>query len=435
VEERDLLDEQTYKRARAEESVWRRAKDARVSRKRMLQLLASAAGAAIAAKSNAEAGAQGATSSPGFDIEGETGDFDQYSNWFKKLTPNEYFINHGHAREMRWDKARELDFKVPNDLFYLQNHFPTPEIDVGSFRLTVHGDAVTRPLSLSYDELQAMPSTTITRAIECGENGRVFFAKQFRMQMDGTQWGLGAVGVADFTGVRLSEVLERAGLTPGARDVMPIGLDTPADKMHLSARPMPLSKAMADDTLLIYGMNGQDLPPDHGFPLRALVPGWIGPASIKWVGEIQVSEQPLLSLFNTEYGVMVGPDYPPEPPSTIGQVVTFQNVKSSFELAWNAAIPSGRMTLTGRSWSGRGSIAGVDVSVDGGKTYQAARLRDPNLPQTWTRWQIDWDAKPGRYNLRARATDSLGNTQPDQEVYNQHGYLYGAVVDHPVVVF
>jgi hypothetical protein len=140
VEERDLLDEQTYRRSRAEESVWRRAKAARVSRKRMLQLLASAAGAAIGAKTNG-AGAQAATGGPGFDIEGETGDFGQYSNWFKKLTPNEYFIDHGHAREMRWDKARDLDFTVPNDLFYLQNHFPTPQVDIGDYRLTVTGEA------------------------------------------------------------------------------------------------------------------------------------------------------------------------------------------------------------------------------------------------------------------------------------------------------
>jgi sulfane dehydrogenase subunit SoxC len=435
VEERDLLDEQTYRQVRAEESLWRRARSARVSRKRMLQLLASAAGAAVALRKPPPLRAQQTATGTGFDIEGETGDFDQYANWFVKPTPNDYFINHGHAREMRWDRASELDYTVPNDLFYLQSHFPTPQVDISTYTLTVHGDAVTNPLSLSYDDILAMPSTTITRSIECGENGRVFYAKQFRMQMDGTQWGLGAIGVAEFTGVRLSEVLQRAQLTLGARDVMPVGLDTPPDKMHLSARPMPLSKAMADDTLLIYRMNGESLPPDHGHPLRALVPGWIGPASIKWVGEIQVSEQPLLSFYNTIYGVMVGPDYPPEPPSTSGQIATFQNVKSSFELAWNAAIPTGPVRLTGRSWSGRGSIARVDVSLDGGRTYQPARLREPNVPQTWTRWELPWNAQPGRYNLRAMATDSLGNMQPDQEPYNLHGYLYGAVVDHPVVVF
>src|SRR5205085_2165329 len=142
-------------------------------------------------------------------------------------------------------------------------------------------------------------------------------------------------------------------------------------------------------------------------------------------GSIEVSETPLLSLFNTEYGVMVGPDYPPVPPSTIGQVVTFQNVNSAFELAWNGALPAGPQRLTGRSWSGRAAIARVEVSVDGGRTYQAAQLLDPNLPQAWTRWEIDWNPKPGQYKLRARATDTLGNTQPNQEPYNLHGYLYG----------
>lgn len=436
MDERDLLDEQTYRQARVEESLWRWAKNARVSRKRVLQILASAAGSALALRTSPPARAQQPQTGPGFDVSGENGDFDQYSDWFSKLTPDEYFISHGHSREMRWEKARDIGYTVPNEMFYLQNHFPTPQIDPSTYTLTVHGDGVSNPLTLSYNDLLALPSTTITRSQECGENGRVFFAKQFRMQFDGTQWGLGAIGVADWTGVRLSEILQRAGITAGARDVMPVGLDTPANDMeHLSARPMPVSKAMMDDTLLVYGMNGDMLPADHGFPVRAFLPGWTGIANIKWVGEIRVSEQPLLSLYNTEYGVMIGPDYPPTPPSTLGEIATLRNVKSSFELPWNAALPAGAVRLTGRSWSGKGSIAKVEVSTDGGQTYQQVPLKDPNLSQTWVRWELNWNATPGRYNLRARATDSMGNVQPELEKFNQHGYSYGGVVDHPVTIF
>jgi DMSO/TMAO reductase YedYZ molybdopterin-dependent catalytic subunit len=436
LEERDLLDEQTYHKARAEESLWRWAHSARVSRKRVLQILAGATGAPLAQRAAPRSQAQDAASGTGFDVRGETGDYQQYSGWFAKPTPDDYFISHGHSREMRWDKAAGVGFTIPNEMFYLQNHFPTPHIDPSTWTLNVFGDGASNPVTFSYNDILSMPSTTITRSQECGENGRVFFVKQFNMQFDGAQWGLGAIGVAEWTGVRLSEILQRAGITPGAVDVMPIGLDAPHnDLVRMVARPMPVSKAMAEDTLLVYQMNGEILPPDHGYPLRAFLPGWTGIANIKWVGSIQVSETPLLSLFNTEYGVMIGPDYPITPPSTVGMPATFRNVKSSFELTWNAVLPAGTTRLTGRSWSGYASMAKVEVSTDGGQTYQPVDLSDPNPTQTWVRWSLMWNATPGRYNLRARATDSMGHVQPEMEKFNEHGYSCGGVVDHPVTVF
>lgn len=212
-----------------------------------------------------------------------------------------------------------------------------PRIDPAAYRLRVHGDAVEREVAFSLDDLKKLPSVTLPRAIECGENGRVFFAIQYKKQMDGAQWRLGGIGVADWTGVPMRAVLERAGIKPGARDVMPVGLDGGQDFRNLSARPMPLDRALADDTLLVYGMNGQELPADHGGPVRTVVSGWIGPASIKWTGRIEVSSKVLVSIFNTEYGVMVGPDYPPQPPFP-GVVATWQSVKSSFELPWNTTL-------------------------------------------------------------------------------------------------
>ena len=207
---------------------------------------------------------------------------------------------------------------------------------------------------------------------------------------------------------------------------MPEGLDQKRVK-----RPMPIDKALADDTLLVYAMNGQPLPPDHGFPVRVLVPGWVGIAHIKWVGRIDVSEEPLYSEYNTQKYVLIGPDYGAQPPAR-GPMLTTQKVKSAFELPWNGEVPSGRRLLRGRSWSGEGRIAKVDVSLDGGQAWQPARLREPNIDRAWVRWDVDWDARPGTHRLQARATDNHGNTQPDRIPLNDEGYAHWAVVTHAV---
>jgi DMSO/TMAO reductase YedYZ molybdopterin-dependent catalytic subunit len=210
---------------------------------------------------------------------------------------------------------------------------------------------------------------------------------------------------------------------------MPVGLD-----QLMVRRPMPLAKAMADDTLLVFGMNGQDLPPDHGAPVRALVPGWIGVANVKWVGRIEVSEEPLLSDWNTISYVLLGPGYQPDGPHK-GPVITTQVVKSALELPWPAQLPFGRQTLHGRSWSGQGRIATVEYQIEGEPPgWHPARLEPPNEPTAWVRWSFDWDAHPGQTGIRVRATDDRGNTQPDTVPFNQQGYLYGAVVSHPVKI-
>jgi DMSO/TMAO reductase YedYZ molybdopterin-dependent catalytic subunit len=222
-------------------------------------------------------------------------------------------------------------------------------------------------------------------------------------------------------------VLERAGVKKGARDVMPEGLDELKVR-----RPIPLAKAMADDTLLVYGMNGEDLPADHGGPVRALVPGWIGVANVKWVGRIEVSTQPLLSDWNTTSYVLLGPGYAPEGPA-MGPVLTTQPVKSALELPWPATLPAGPQTIRGRSWSGAGRIAKVECRIDDGP-WQAARIEGSNEPLAWARWSLGWDATPGAHTVRVKATDERGNTQPETVPFNQQGYLYGGIVAHPVTV-
>jgi DMSO/TMAO reductase YedYZ molybdopterin-dependent catalytic subunit len=283
-------------------------------------------------------------------------------------------------------------------------------------------------MELSYDEILSMPSVSVIRYVECAGNGRSFFAAFQGKKADGTQWKLGAIGVAEWTGVPLSEVLSRAGLKKSATDLMPEGLDDLKVR-----RPMPMAKALEEDTLLVYAMNGQLLPPDHGFPVRALLPRWIGVANIKWVGRIEVSEKPIFSPWNTDTYVLIGPDYKPEPPSK-GPILSNQDLKSALELPWGGEVSATRRLVRGRSWSPFGKIAKVEYSLDQGKSWQTATLREPNIAAAWVRWDFDWEPKPGKHTIRVRATDEKGNTQPDKVSFNQQGYLFNAMVDHPLEV-
>jgi DMSO/TMAO reductase YedYZ molybdopterin-dependent catalytic subunit len=346
-----------------------------------------------------------------------------------KPTPSEYFYDLGANKEMRWENLYSRGYIVPNEMFFVRDHSRTARItDVQSWRLRVGGNAISNPREFTYDEILAMPSVTVTRFIECAGNGRSFFEQTYGKRAQGGQWKFGAIGVADWTGVPLREVLDRVGLQRTAVDVMPEGLD----ELHVR-RPMPVAKALADDTLLVYAMNGQTLPQDHGYPMRVLVPGWVGVANIKWLGRIEVSNTPLWSAWNTESYVLLGPGYKPHPPAQ-GPVISNQTVKSAFELPWDGQVQGGLRLLRGRSWSGHGKIRSVDVSLDRGVTWQHARLREPNIGLAWVRWDIDWNATPGSYSLRARATDDRGNVQPAATPWNDQGYLYGGIVGHPITV-
>jgi DMSO/TMAO reductase YedYZ molybdopterin-dependent catalytic subunit len=179
-------------------------------------------------------------------------------------------------------------------------------------------------------------------------------------------------------------------------------------------------------------MNGKPLPPDHGFPVRLVVPSWVGISSIKWVGDIEVSDAPLFSPWNTVYYRLFGPGYPPEGSAPL----TRQVLKSAFELPWDATVNAGRTTLLrGRSWSGHGPVRRVEVSTDGGTSWHRARTRGPAGATGWLRWELPWrPGGTGPRTLMARATDATGATQPDVAPYNTLGYLFGAVVRHPVTV-
>ena len=243
--------------------------------------------------------------------------------------------------------------------------------------------------------------------------------------MPGTAWTLGAIGVTGWPGVPLVDGARARGhhVVGGRRDATS-GSTTPyvADGIDHGRvrRPLPVGKAL-DDALLAYEMDGEELPPDHGYPVRLVVPGWIGIASVKWVGSIEVSTCRLWSPWNTKWY-----------PKSFSEQVT----KSAFELPWGAPVPLGRRrTLHGRSWSPRGPIRRVDVSTDGGASWHRAHLHGPNRPSGWARWTLPWTPRRrGRTELLARATDAAGRRQPDRVPFNADGYMFWAVARHPVEV-
>ncbi|WP_229069939.1 sulfite oxidase [Actinoplanes sp. DH11] len=349
-----------------------------------------------------------------------------------KPLPPELFRTLGTNAETRWSALKDQGYYVPVDRFFVRNHTSTPIIDGASWSLEVSGSGLRGgPARYDLGRLRRFPAVTVPAAVECAGNGRGYFTTQQGQAVSGTAWTLGAVGVARWRGVRLSTVLRHAGLSRHAVDVQPIGLDanfvSGGVDLGPVRRPFPLAKAL-DDVILAYEMNGSELPADHGHPVRVIVPGWIGIASIKWVGRIEVSAEPLFSPWNTQFYRLFGPGHPAE-----GQPFDRQVVKSAFELEAGATFAAGtRTTLSGRSWSAAGPIRRVDVSTDGGTTWRRARFHGATPGGVWQRWELDWTPAAGAHELLARATDVHGNTQPDVTAHNTLGYLFDAVVRVPV---
>ena len=339
----------------------------------------------------------------------------------RKPLPQAWFVDHGHNAEMRWEAMRGQGDATPTERFFVRTHSGTPLISVDRYRLRVHGPGIRCPLSLTYRDLERLPARSLSSIIECaGSGGRDLFASQQGTPVEGTPWKLGGIGAARWRGVALGEVLDRAGVRPEAVDVMARGLDDPyvCDGVDHGPvrRPLPVGKAL-DDVLIALEMNGAELLPDHGFPARLVVPGWVGVASIKWLGDLEVATTAQRSPWNTRWY----------------RGLSLQPVKSAFELGWEALLPAGRrLRLTGRSWSGHAPIRHVEVSTDGGGRWRRAKLEGPNERYGWVRWELPWTPPPGRHQLLARATDRSGLTQPDRVPFNDGGYQFWAVVRHPV---
>ncbi|KQX91603.1 sulfite oxidase [Streptomyces clavifer] len=412
--------EAAYDRMRMRQWSRGRARSAGIDRRDLLRLVAAASVAAplvpgAAAPARAAAGTLAGVVKP---------------------LPPELFTVRGTNAETRFEALRGTGLLTPADRFFVRNHTATPRIDAADWTLTVWGSGLAGgPVDFTYDALRALPSVTRTAFVECAGNGRSYFASQQGGQVSGTAWTLGAIGTARWRGVRLADVLRAAGIAREAVDVLPRGLDSEvvSDGTNLGRvrRPLPVAKAL-DDVLLAYEMNGEPLPPDHGYPVRLIVPSWVGIANIKWVGDIEVSAEPLLTPWNTGLYRLFGDGHPPEGSAPLSR----QTLKSAFELAPGATFAAGRgHMLTGRSWSGGAPVRSVEVSTDGGARWRPARLRDTPRSGSWVRWSADWVPRdPGPAVLLARATDRKGRTQPTTTAHNTQGYLFDAVVRHPVTV-
>ncbi len=304
-------------------------------------------------------------------------------------------------------------FFTPNEQFYIRSHFSVPQIDLASFRLRVEG-AVEQAHEWSLDELRTLPATSVPATLECAGNSRVFLIPKVK----GTQWELGAVGNAEWTGVALGEVLRQAGVKSDALEVILEGADAgtiseapkPAGKIHY-ARGVPLGKAL-DGVLLAYEMNGQPLTPPHGFPLRAIVPGWYGMAAVKWLQRIVVTDRPYNGYYQTvdyafwqrdEAGVRLVP-------------ITQMQAKAAIARPGsNEVMAAGtHYKVAGAAWTTEAEIVKVELSTDGGDSWQTASLGKEKARHCWQLWEYDWSVpkEPGRRVLFARATDSRGRTQP-----------------------
>jgi DMSO/TMAO reductase YedYZ molybdopterin-dependent catalytic subunit len=315
-------------------------------------------------------------------------------------------------------------FITPVERFYVRCHHPIPAIDADEWRLKIDGEVET-PLELTYSEFAEMATRTITVIMECAGNGRVFLEPQ----RDGAQWEAGAVGNAEWTGVPLADLLARAGVRDAAREVILLGADEgeikepprPAGKIRY-ARSLPLAKAN-EDVLIALRMNGEKLTPAHGFPARAIVPGWYGMAAVKWLTGIVVTSEPFQGYYQTiDYAYWErGAGSPVLKPVREMQIKA-QIARPEYAESVRAGQP---YRVHGAAWTSGAVITKVEVSTDGGGIWEDARMLDEPLRHAWRRWEYEWDvpSTPGKAVLMARATDSEGRTQPEQHDDDRGSYL------------
>ena len=327
--------------------------------------------------------------------------------------------NHGFPLEsLRYDLT-------PIGLHYLLIHFDIPQVDPATWRLDIGGE-VGRPLSFSLDELKERPRTSVACTLECAGNGRARLSPRPLSQ----PWLEEAIGNAEWTGTPLAPLLEEAEIGEQAVEVLFTGLDrgVQGDVEHLYERSLPHDEALRPEMLLAYGINGQPLPPQHGFPLRLIVPGWYGMTHVKWLDRITLITEPFEGLQQAmQYRTKQSEDDPGEPVTRIEprSLLVPPGIPDFPER--RRFLEQGPCLLEGRAWSGWAPITRVEVSVDGGETWQEAALGESTGDYGWRRWTYDWAATPGEHELCSRATDDAGNTQPLEPEWNTGGYVNNAV--------
>jgi sulfite oxidase len=335
---------------------------------------------------------------------------------------------------------------TPTSSFFVRNNLLMPSIDLDRWHLQVTGE-VEHPLELSFRELQALRSVDVTNTLECAGNGRAFFEPK----IDGLRWGRGAVGNTIFSGPPLHALLEKARPKAGARHVAFKGMDVVPSGSNEFIRSIPLHKALDLHTLVALRMNRAPLTVEHGYPARALVPGWIGSCSIKWLTEIRVLRNEFDGFYmRSAYrvrGRQASEDAKPieslHVKSIITSVAPLRVRSRAFTSSQdqNSALPERAVSkrepirVHGAAWAGENAIAKVEISTDGGRSWRAATLGKEHSPYAWRLWSFNWDpARFGTFTLQARATDSRGNVQPVKPPWNPGGYMWNGIDEVRILV-
>jgi len=314
---------------------------------------------------------------------------------------------------------------TPAGLHYLLIHYDIPAVDPATYRLEVDG-LVRSPLSLSLDELRALPAVAIAATMECAGNGRALIEPPVASQ----PWVLEAVGTASWRGVPLRIVLHEAGVEGAAVEAVFTGLDhgfeDEAEQDY--QRSLSLIDTHRPEVLLAYEMNGEPLPPQHGFPLRLVVPGWYGMTSVKWLRRITLTDRPFEGYYHTSsYRVRTSEGDAGEPVTRMLPRSLMVPPGVPEYMSRRRVVSAGACVIEGRAWSGWGEIASVDVSADGGETWMPAEVEGSASAWAWRRWTYAWEAAPGEYELCCRTRDDAGNEQPLEPVWNLGGYANNAV--------
>jgi sulfane dehydrogenase subunit SoxC len=334
--------------------------------------------------------------------------------------------NHGmHLEGLRYDVT-------PVGMHYLVIHFDIPPADDASWTVAIDG-LVERSLTLSMDDIRSRPAVTRPVTMECAGNGRALMPPRAESQ----PWLLEAVGNSEWTGTPLPPILREAGIQPDAIELVFTGADHGIQGGIEQDYQWGFSFAdiMRDDVMLAYELNGRPLPPQHGYPIRLLVPDWYGMCSVKWLRRITAVAEPFDGFQVSAYQLRQDPDGP-------GERVTRKAVRALMVPpgftdfpARNRFLDAGPCHVIGRAWSGSGHIDRVEVSVDGGRTWADAELGSrPASPSSWRRWSLDWTATPGEHELVVRAADEAGNVQPTDPPWNHGGFMNNMVQRVDVLV-
>ena len=333
--------------------------------------------------------------------------------------------NHGMPLEaLRYDPT-------PIGLHYLLIHFDIPDADASTWTVEVDG-LVATPLRLSLDDVRSRPQVTRRVTMECAGNGRA----RLRPRPISQPWLLEAVGTAAWTGTPLAPILREAGVSRDAVELVFAGADrgVQGDVEHDYERSLPVAEAMREEVLLATEVNGVPLPPQHGAPLRLLVPGWYGMASVKWLTRITAVGAPFAGFQQDAYRFRAGEDDPGSPVTRIHPRSLLIPPGFPEFMTRRRIVDAGPVRLEGRAWSGMGPVDRVEVSDDGGATWADASLGPLPEAFAWRAWHHEWSAEPGEHELAVRATDGLGNVQPLEPSWNLSGFANTAVQRVPITV-